>query len=77
MARIVWLMRNGKTVARARVDGFTPEYFALVRSWREEFPPDCTIKFLPSIKLVIDVAACLAEKGFPPHGKEAHAVQGG
>jgi hypothetical protein len=73
MYRIVQLVHieSGEIVARARMQNFGPDYFALVRDWRAQYPETThIIRFRPSVKLHIDFTRY--PEGTLCHGQESH-----
>jgi hypothetical protein len=75
MQRIIQLVHilSGEIVARARMRGFGPDYFALVRGWRLRHPEAThLIRFRPRVKLHIDFTRYPITEGTPCHGQESH-----
>jgi hypothetical protein len=73
MHRIVQLVyiESGEIVARVRTRSFGPDYFALVRAWRAQYPETThLIRFRPRVKLHIDFTRY--PEGPPCHGQESH-----
>jgi hypothetical protein len=77
MHRIVQLVHieSGEIAARARMQSFGPDYFALVRDWRAQHPEAThIIRFRPRVKLYIDFTSYPTEE--TGHGQEANDHEG-
>ena len=78
MHRIVQLVHieSGVIVARARMQSFGPDYFALVRDWRVQYPETThLIRFRPCVKLHIDFTRYPTAED-TGHGQEASGHEG-